>query len=158
AVRPEQSETRRRIFVCTPSERRGKEASPMDERSCAQRIIASLARRAYRRPVTTGDVQALLSIYEKGRQQGGFETGIEWALERVLVAPDFLFRIERDPRDARPGVPFRLSDIDLASRLSFFLWSSIPDEELLEAAESGRLRDQAEVTRQVRRMLVDPRS
>ncbi len=107
---------------------------------CARRIISTLARRAYRRPVTANDERALLAVYDQGHAHGGFETGIEWALERVLVSPDFLFRVERDPPGATPGVPFRITDVELASRLSFFLWSSIPDEELLDAAVAGRLQ------------------
>lgn len=152
-VRPVESLSRKRMFVCTPTS-----TDAAAERACARQIIGTLARRAYRRSVGVGDVDALLSVYDKGRAQGGFEEGIEWALERVLVSPDFLFRVEHDPSTARPGTPFRVSDIELASRLSFFLWSSIPDDALRDAAEAGQLSTSAAVTKQVARMLADPRS
>jgi mono/diheme cytochrome c family protein len=152
-VRPVQSESRRRILVCTP-----KTADAASERTCARQIIAGLARRAYRRPVRASDVNPLLSVYDKGRAHGSFEEGVEWALERVLVSPDFLFRVERDTVKAAPGTPFRVSDIELASRLSFFLWSSIPDDALLDAAEAGQLSSSAGLSRQVARMLADSRS
>ena len=143
--------SRRQIFVCRP-------AAHTDESACAKRILSTLARRAYRRPVTAADLQPLLGFYEGGRQEGGFEMGIETALRGLLTSSGFLLRLERDPADAAPGSPYRLPDIELASRLSFFLWSSIPDDELLSVAVAGRLKDQAELTRQVRRMLADPRS
>ncbi|MGE3511547.1 MAG: DUF1592 domain-containing protein [Vicinamibacterales bacterium] len=152
-VRPTESASRQRILVCTPAS-----STASAERTCAKNIISSLARRAYRRPVTANDVNALLAVYDQGHAQGGFEQGIEWALERVLVAPDFLFRMEQDPASAKPGVPFRVSDIELASRLSFFLWSSIPDETLLSAAESGRLSAPGGLSTQVKRMLADPKA
>jgi cytochrome c553 len=158
---PGDTPSRRRIFVCRPD-------APAQERACARRIVATLARHAYRRPIKDADLQALMPFYDAGRTERDFDTGIERVLERVLVSPEFLFRIEREPAlaatrvaarigDTAPRV-WRVSDIELASRLSFFLWSSIPDEELLEAAERGKLRDEAALEAQVRRMLADPRA
>ena len=149
---PAQTPTRRRIFRCYPQ-------AAEEETRCAEEILRSLARQAYRRPVADGDIQPLLASYEDGyREGGGFEEGIRWALEALLVSPKFLFRIEDDPADAVPGTPYRIRDIDLASRLSFFLWSSPPDEELIALAAQGRLHDPDEIDRQVTRMLDDPRS
>jgi len=142
--------TRRRVFVCKP-------ASAQDE-ACAKKIVSTLARRAYRRPVTPADLSPLMSFYESGRKEGGFERGIELAVRAVLVSPQFLFRIERDPAGVAPGSPYRISDLELASRLSFFLWSSIPDDELLEVAARGQLRNEAVLDAQVRRMLADKRT
>ncbi|MGH9252995.1 MAG: DUF1587 domain-containing protein, partial [Vicinamibacterales bacterium] len=129
--------SRRRMFVCQP-------AGLADEESCAKRILATLARRAYRRPLADDDVQTLIEFYENGRREGGFEAGIGLALERMLAGPEFLFRIERDPPNVAAGTAYRISDLELASRLSFFLWSTIPDEDLLDAAVGGRLRRTAE--------------
>ena len=143
--------SRRRIFTCRPKGR-------ADEERCAASILSALARRAYRRQVTREDTDALLAIYRKGKDDGGFEGGIRWALETILVDPDFLFRIERDPAKTAAGTVYRISDIELASRLSFFLWSTIPDDELLNLAIAGKLRDTAVLERQVRRMLSDDRS
>ena len=143
--------SRRRIFVCQPANR-------TQEAACAKQILSTLARRAYRRPVTDADLQPLLTIYDAGRADGGFIAGIEQGLERILVSPQFLFRIERDPANAAPNSVYRLSDVELASRLSFFLWSSIPDDELLDVAIKGRLKDPAVLAQQVKRMLADPRS
>jgi hypothetical protein len=148
---PGETPTRNTIFVCRP---KGAE----DEDSCATRILSTLARRAYRRPLTPDDVQTLVGFYRTGRDEGSFDAGIEFALERILIDPDFLFRTERDPEGATPGTVHRLSDVELASRLSFFLWSSIPDEELLEVAIRGKLKDAATLDKQVRRLLADPRS
>jgi mono/diheme cytochrome c family protein len=148
---PEASPSRVRIFVCDP-------ASTKDETVCATKIVSTLARRAYRRQATNEDVQTLLGFYKKGRAEGDFETGVRAALERLLVSPDFLFRIEADPDHAAPGTAYRLSDVELASRLSFFLWSSIPDDELLDLAIQGKLRDTSVLDRQVRRMLANPRA
>src|SRR5438094_7408932 len=117
-----------------------------------------LARRAYRRPATDKDVRTLLHVYQDGRGEGGFESGIQAALERIVAGPEFLFRIERDPAGVGLDAAYRISNIELASRLSFFLWSSIPDDELLKLAERGRLKDPAIFEQQVRRMLGDPRS
>ena len=147
----EDTPTRRRIFVCRP-------ANAAEEAPCARQILSSLARRAYRRPVTGRDLAPLVSFYDEGRLAGGFEAGIERALRALLVSPDFLFRVVSDPAGAEPGTPYRLSGLELASRISFFLWSSLPDDELLEVAEAGGLEDPAVVEAQVRRMLADPRS
>lgn len=144
---------RRRIFTCRP----GPTADSASETRCAQQIISALARRAYRRPVTDQDLRAPLSFYKEGRAEG-FEAGIEMALRALLTSPEFLFRIERDPEGVGPGTPYRLSDVALASRLSFFLWSSIPDQELLDLATRGELKKPAVLERQVRRMLADPRA
>ncbi len=143
--------TRRRLFTCTP-------AKPQDERACAEKIVSTLARRAYRRPVAAADLSSLMKFYDAGHKEKGFDRGIEMALRAVLVSPKFIFRIERDPAGVKPGTPYRVSDLELASRLSFFLWSSIPDDELLDAATRGRLRKGDELDRQVRRMLADPKS
>jgi mono/diheme cytochrome c family protein len=151
AVRPDASPSRRKIFMCVPS-------SHADESACARQIVGTLARRAYRRRVTREETDALLRLYEQGRAQGGFDAGIEWVIERVLVAPDFLFRIEPEPSGVAPDTPYRVSDVALASRLSFFLWSSIPDEELLGLAERGRLHEPAVVAGQLARMLRDARA
>jgi cytochrome c5 len=145
---PGDTPSRRRILVCHP-------ASRTNEAACAKRILSTTARRAYRRPVTDADLQPLLAIYNAGLAEGGFDAGIEQALERILVSPQFLFRIERDPVS---GGVSRISDVELASRLSFFLWSSIPDDELLNAAVAGKLKDPAVLEQQVRRMLADVRS
>ena len=144
--------SRRKIFVCQPE-------TPADETPCAREILLNLTRRAFRRSVTDADVAPLLASYAAGHQQeGGFEAGIKWALEALLVSPEFLFRVERHPANVETGTPYRLSDPDLASRLSFFLWSSIPDDALLDLAEDGRLSDPTVLEHQVRRMLNDPRS
>ncbi|HWP84948.1 MAG TPA: DUF1592 domain-containing protein [Terriglobia bacterium] len=146
-----QTPSRRKIFLCHPE-------AGQDEAACARRILAALARRAYRRPLTDQDLKPLLAFYEAGRATGGFEAGIRSALERILLGPEFLFRFESDPPGLAPGTPYRVSDLELASRLSFFLWSSIPDEPLLELAEQGKLRQPGVLEEQVRRMLADPRS
>jgi hypothetical protein len=142
---------RQRIFVCRP-------ASRADEAACAKRIVSTVARRAYRRPVTDRDIEVPLQLHAQARAEGGFDAGIEVALRAVLTSPEFLIRIERDPAGAAPGSVYRVSDLELASRLSFFLWSSIPDDRLLETAERGRLRDQAVLDAEVRRMLADPKA
>ena len=150
---PGDTPSRRRIFICRPVS-----AGGADELDCARQILTNLVRRAYRRPATNDDVDPLLEFYREGRSRGGFDTGIRTALERILVDPEFLFRVERDPPAAPPASAFSLDGLDLASRISFFLWSSIPDEELLEAAAGGRLQDPGELEVQVRRMLADTRS
>ena len=142
--------SRRAIFTCEPS-------LVDEERDCATGILSSIARRAFRRPVTDGEVDALLRFYDEGRAAGSFEAGIQFGLERILVDPDFLLRVYRDPIDL-DRTTYALSDLELASRLSFFLWSSIPDEPLLQLAEEGRLGDPAVLEQQVRRMLADPRA
>ena len=147
----EDTPSHRRIFVCRP-------ASPSDEVPCATTILSGLARRAYRRPVTEKDVENLLGFFHAGREGKTFDAGIERALGAVLVHPEFLFRVERDPAGVAPGAAYGLSDIELASRLSFFLWSTIPDDELLDVAGRGKLRDPEVLDQQVRRMLADHRS
>jgi hypothetical protein len=142
--------SRRKIFSCRPKDR-------ASEEPCATQILSGLASQAYRRPVTKEDVRTLLSFYQSGRAAGGFEVGIQRGLERILAAPSFLFRVERQPSGI-PGTPFRLTHLELASRISFFLWSSIPDAELTGLAANGKLRDPAVVEQQVRRMLADPRA
>ena len=148
---PGDTPSRRRIFVCRP-------AGPGDEEPCAERILATLARRAYRQPATGADVAELLRFYQAGRREGGFERGVQEALARILVSPRFLFRIERDPADVRAEAVYRISDLELASRLSFFLWSTMPDDELLDAAARGTLGEPGVLEAQVRRMLTDPRA
>jgi len=156
---PGDTPARRRIFTCRP-------ASQADEAACARTILASLATRAYRRPVAAGDpaVDLLLEFYESGRTLRGFDAGIQYALARVLVDPQFIFRFERKPPDAAQGTPvlpgavYRVDDFELASRLSFFLWSSVPDDGLLAAAKAGTLATPAVLERQTRRMLADPRA
>ena len=146
--------SRARIFTCRPAG-----TAPDEETGCAARILSSLARLAYRRPVTDDDLDTLLGFYADERAAGGsFEAGIELALRWLLASPDFLFRVEAPPSDLADADVYRISDLGLASRLSFFLWSSIPDDELLRAAEAGRLRDPVELEQQVRRMLADSRA
>jgi mono/diheme cytochrome c family protein len=142
--------SRRRILTC-------KASSPKDE-TCAKKIISTLARGAYRRPVTDDDLQAPLTAYRGAAANNGFESGIEMAIRSILMSPKFLFRIETQPPTVKAGTPYRVNDIDLASRLSFFLWSSIPDDELLALAEKKRLSDPAVLAQQVKRMLADSRS
>ena len=143
--------SRELIFTCRPS-------SAAEESPCARTILTKLARRAFRRSVTDADIKPLLGFYERGRAEGDFDHGIEKALVAMLVSPDFLFRVERDPKGSAPGTVYRVSDNALASRLSFFLWSSIPDDQLLGLAEQGKLKDPQVLQQQVRRMLDDPRS
>ena len=145
--------SRDRIFVCRP-------ASPDagDEAACAREIFSTLARRAYRRPVTERDLAVLLDFYAQGRAEGGFEAGIELGLRRLLASPAFLFRMAQDPAGVAPGTPYRVPDLELASRLSFFLWSSIPDDELLDVAAAGTLHRPEVLEAQTRRMLADPRA
>ena len=158
AVRPEDTPSRRRIFTCRPE-------APAGELPCARSILSRLGRQAYRRPLEGPELDRLIDFYREGRRDyregsrdGGFEAGVELALRFVLASPQFIFRLEAEPADVEAGAVYPLADLDLASRLSFFLWSSIPDDELLAAAEGGRLTDPAELTRQVRRMLADPRA
>ena len=126
--------SRRRIFVCQPTK-------PGEEEACAERILSTLMRRAYRRPVTDADLEKPMEFYQGStRRAEGFEAGIETALSAILVSPEFLFRVEQDPAGVAPNTAYRISDLELASRLSFFLWSSIPDDELLDAAERGELQ------------------
>jgi Protein of unknown function (DUF1592)/Protein of unknown function (DUF1588)/Protein of unknown function (DUF1585)/Protein of unknown function (DUF1587)/Protein of unknown function (DUF1595) len=149
---PGDTPSRRRLFQCRP-------AKPAEEGACAKTILTTLARRAYRRAPTSEDVQELLTFYKEGRADGsGFETGIEMALRAVLASPEFLFRIERDPASIASNTVYRIGDVELASRLSFFLWSSIPDDALLDLAIREKLNDPAILEQQVRRMLADRRS
>ncbi|MYN66567.1 MAG: DUF1592 domain-containing protein [Acidobacteria bacterium] len=148
---PGDTPSRQRIFVCRP-------AGEADAEPCAREILGTLARRAYRRPVTDADIDTLLQFYRSGYGEGGFERGIQEGLARLLVSPQFLFRIERDPAQLADGGVYEISALELASRLSFFLWSSIPDDELLAIAADGKLRDPGVLGAQVRRMLADPRA
>ncbi len=147
---PGDTPSRRRIFACRP-------ARQSDEEACARRILAAFARRAYRRPATEDDVETLYGFFKSGRA-ADFDAGIQLALQRVLADPEFLFRVERDPSKVAPQTNYRVTDLELASRLSFFLWGSIPDDELLDLAVRERLKDPAVLERQVRRMLADRRS
>ncbi|MEE2637991.1 MAG: DUF1592 domain-containing protein [Acidobacteriota bacterium] len=151
ATRQTDSPSMRRVLTCRPD-------TVGDEPSCAREILTTLARRAYRRPVMTGDLDALMPFYEEGRATGTFEDGIELALRRVLASPQFLIRVEREAVDLPVGESYRISDLELASRLSFFLWSSIPDDELVDVASQGQLSDPVVLETQVRRMLADERS
>jgi len=148
---PGDTASREKIFVCHP-------AAATEDEACAEKIITNLAHHAYRRPVTADDLPQLMALYKLGAENGGFESGVRLALQKVLVSPEFLFRVELDPAGAAAGSVHQVSDIDLASRLSFFLWSSIPDDELLSVAERGGLSDPAMLDHEVRRMLADPRS
>jgi len=144
--------SRRKIFVCRP-------ASPRDETTCARTIISTLVKHAYRRSVAASVVGSLMEFYLEGRSEGGsFDQGIETALQRILVDPEFIYRGEREPGALSAGKSYRVSDLALASRLSFFLWSSIPDDELIDIAAQGKLKDPAVLEQQVKRMLADPRS
>ena len=143
--------SRRRVLTCTP-------ATPAEEQPCAERIVKSLARIGYRGMQTDKDVATLLQFYALGRADADFESGVEAAVERLLTDPKFIYRVEREPADAAVGASYRISDLELASRLSFFLWSSIPDDQLLALAEQGKLADPAVLEREVKRMLADPRS
>jgi hypothetical protein len=154
--------SRRRLFVCSPSSpsglRRDETLASSAETACARRIIASVARRAFRRAVTAADLAAPMRFYREARTDGGFDAGIEMALRAVLASTEFLFRIERDPRGAAPQTPYRVTDVELATRLSFFLWSSVPDDELLDLAIAGRLNRPATLQQQVKRMLASPKA
>ena len=144
--------SRRRLFVCTPK-------TPADETGCARQILSTVGRRAYRSDVSERDLATLMDFFRQGRKDGGsFDSGIDLALRRVLASPKFIFRTERDPAGLAQGAAYRVSDVDLASRLSFFIWSSIPDDELLDLAARGALSRQATLERQVRRMLADPKA
>ncbi len=150
---PGETASRQKIFVCHPESTAGS----AEAESCASEILSRLARQAYRRPIDAAELDGLLELYRSGSMDGGFESGIELALQGVLAGPEFLFRIERDPADVAPAEVYRISDLELAARLSFFLWSSIPDEELLAVAEAGELRDPTTLKQQVSRMINDRR-
>ena len=145
------SASRDRLFVCKP-------ASAIDEPACAEKIFTNLARRAYRRPVTADDVDAPMTFYKQAREDGGFDAGIRAGVARILASPSFLYRVERDPVGVRPGVAHPVSEVELASRLSFFLWSSIPDERLMNLATAGRLRQPGVLAGEVKRMIADERA
>jgi mono/diheme cytochrome c family protein len=149
-VGPGDTPSRRQVFVCTPQ-------ADAEERACARQILTRLAKRAYRRPLTAGDVGSLMKAYDTGRDDADFAAGVRFALERILVSPDFLFRVELDPAGAVSGRAYRITDLELASRLSFFLWSTVPDDTLLDLAIRGRLREPAVLEQQVKRMLADRR-
>ena len=155
---PGLTDSRRAIFVCRPQSHGTSPGSEASEGDCARRILSRLARRAYRRPITDVELTPILQFYAEGRRGRTFDAGIERGLERILASPLFVFRVEQDPAGAVPGVPYRISDVELASRLSFFLWSSVPDDTLLRLAEQGRLSTPAVLDQQVRRMLADPKS
>ena len=148
---PGDTPSRRKIFICRPS-------APAQENACATRILTALTRAAYRRPVTGADIKPLMKLYAEGRKDSDFEHGISAALEAILVSPSFLFMREGDPAGAKPGTVHRITDLELATRLSFFLWSSIPDEQLLQAAERRQLSRPAVLKQQIARMLNDPRA
>jgi hypothetical protein len=145
--------SRRRIFVCRPAA-----STDEDELACAKKILSTLGRRAYRRPLSDSDLETLIGFYRSGRRDANFDAGIEQALARVLIDPRFVFRFEREPENILPGAVYRISDLELASRLSFFLWSSLPDDELLDLAIQNRLHEPAVLERQTRRLLADQRS
>ncbi len=147
---PGDTPSRRKIFVCHPASD--------NETTCAKRILTSLSTQAFRRPVRDTDLETLLSFYQEGKNSGGFEHGIEAALARILVDPWFIFRFEKEPAGTSPGGIYAISDLELASRLSFFLWSSIPDDELLQLAEQNKLHDPRILAHETRRMLADPKS
>ena len=143
--------SRRKVFICRP-------AAGADEIPCAKQILGGLARQAFRRPVTPGDLESLLSFYQRGRNEGDFESGVRTALQAILASPEFTFRFEQTPESVAPGANYRITDLELASRLSFFLWSSGPDDELITVASQGKLRDSVTLEKQVKRMLANPRS
>jgi mono/diheme cytochrome c family protein len=149
--RPEDSRSMRKVLTCRP-------ANASQEQPCAKQILSTLTRRAYRRPVGDQDLESLMSFYEEGRKLGTFDDGIEVALRRLLASPEFLIRVEKEPGNVEPGKPYHISDLELASRLSFFLWSSVPDEQLINLAAQGKLHTPAVLEQQTRRMLADPRS
>lgn len=151
AERPTDTPSLRKVYVCHP-------ANADEEPACARTILATLARQAYRRPVNDADVAVLMEFYERGRAEGSFEEGIEVALRRLLVDPEFLVRVEKEPLDVPAGQSYAISDLELASRLSFFIWSSLPDEELLALASANRLGEPGVFEQQVRRMLDDPKA
>jgi hypothetical protein len=150
ATGPGDTPSRRRVFTCRPT-------TPSSEARCARTIISTLGRRAFRGQMTDADLRRLMTFYERGRAERGFEGGIQVALQRLLAAPKFIWRVEKDPADVPAGAPYHLRDLELASRLSFFLWSSIPDDELLEVARQGRLKNRTVLEQQVRRMFKDPK-
>jgi len=151
AQQADDSPSRRKIFVCRPT-------NAADQDACARKIIANVATKAFRRPASATDLNELMEFYRQGRKEGNFDDGIEMALARLLAAPKFIYRIEAEPANLKPGDTYRLSDLDLASRLSFFLWSTSPDDELVRVASQGKLKDPAVLEQQVRRMLKDKKA
>jgi hypothetical protein len=159
AQRPSDSRSMRKVLTCRPDAGVASGFSrTSQEEACAKQILSTLAKHAYRRPVTARDVDPLLAFYEGGRKAGAFEDGIELALRRLLASPQFLVRAEKEPAAVAAGHTYRITDLELASRLSFFLWSSIPDDELIDLASQGRLSAPKTIEQQVRRMLADPRA
>jgi hypothetical protein len=151
ATRPEDSRSLRKVLACRPS-------NAAQEEPCAKEILSTLARHAYRKPTDPADLERLMAFFQQGRREGRFEDGIELALRRMLASPQFLVRAEKEPASVALGQPYRITDLELASRLSFFLWSSIPDDELINLASQGKLHEPAVLEKQVRRMLADSRS
>ena len=151
ATEAKDSPSRRKIFVCEPK-------TTAEEKPCARKIVANLATHLFRRPATTTDVNGLMEFYDFGKQEGSFDDGIEMALARMLASPQFIYRIEEEPATVKPGTPYRITDLDLASRLSFFLWSTGPDDQLMKLAAANKLHEPAVLDAQVRRMLKDPKS
>jgi cytochrome c5 len=151
ATRTTDSRSIKKVFTCRPS-------SASQEETCAQQIVSTLARHAYRRPVNAEDLESVMAFYQEGRKDGTFEDGIEMAVRRILASPGFLVRVEKEPTNLAVGQSYRISDLELASRLSFFLWSSIPDDELINLATQKKLSNPAVLEQQVKRMLADPRS
>ena len=142
---------RDRILSCHPT-------AAAAQRTCAQQILSGIATKAYRRPLTQTDVASLMKFYDESASKDGFEIGVRTGLQAILASPEFIFRLEREPQNVEAGKMYRLSDVDLATRLSFFLWGSIPDDELMKAAKENKLSNPVELEKQVRRMLKDPKS
>jgi hypothetical protein len=152
ATVPTESASRNKILSCRPT-------GAKDEPTCAKQILSELSKRAFRRPSNDEDLESLMTFYDAGRQDGGnFEAGIEMAVQRILADPEFIFRTEAEPANVKPGLVYRLSDLELASRLSFFLWSAPPDDELINVAKQNKLHDPKVLEAQTRRLLADPRS
>jgi hypothetical protein len=151
ASRPVDSKSLRKVFTCTPQ-------SSAEESACSNQILTTLMRRAYRRPVTSNDMEWVQGFYQEGRREGDFRDGIELALRRILTSPQFLIRAEREPANVVAGQPYRITDLELASRLSFLLWSSIPDDQLIKVANDNQLHTPTVLEAQVRRMLADPKA
>jgi hypothetical protein len=158
AQRPTDSASRRKVFTCRPASVQAPARHALSEHACARQILTALARRAYRRPPTAQEMTSLLTFYDEGRKGATFDDGIELALRLILASPHFLVRAEQEPATLRAGQPYRIRDLELASRLSFFLWSSVPDDELITLATQGRLSQPRVLEQQVRRLLADPRS
>src|SRR4029079_8167578 len=143
--------SRQRIFSCHP-------AKESEEEACATSIISRIASKAFRRPSTPEDLESLLEMYKNGKTSGGFEAGVRTAMQAIIAKPEFVFRFEHVPAGVKPGDSYRISDLELASRLSYFLWSTAPDDQLLDLASQGKLHDPINLEKQVRRMLADSRA